>query len=342
MMFYYEGRTDVLPTKDRQAWWQEWSRQTIVPTTMQFDQDGDYRAAFRCIDLGGVRVSWMSYQSMRYHRSAKLVRQSDPEFFYLAVNLAGRLGVALADREAVLDVRELTLYDTSRPMHGRISDEGRAAVQVLVQVPRSLVSLPANSVDRLIGVRLPGRAGMGGLLTAYLVGLIEQARCYQPGDAVRLSTATVDLATALLAHHLDVGGHVSSEAHQRVLRYRIDNFIQRHLGHPGLSPAMIATAHGISQRYLYKLFHAEDLTVAAWIRHCRLERCCRDLADPRLRTRPIHTIAARWGFSSNAHFTRLFRAVYQLTPGEFRQRTLSSGEPVHDQSTTVQRSSMNS
>ncbi|MGO4421042.1 helix-turn-helix domain-containing protein [Streptomyces sp. MCAF7] len=65
-------------------------------------------------------------------------------------------------------------------------------------------------------------------------------------------------------------------------------------------------------------FSASATSPAAWIRRRRLERCCDDLADPSLKSRPIQTIAARWGFADPAHFSRLFRATYEMTPRDYR------------------------
>jgi RNA polymerase sigma-70 factor, ECF subfamily len=39
--------------------------------------------------------------------------------------------------------------------------------------------------------------------------------------------------------------------------------------------------------------------------------------------RPVAGIAARWGFSSAAHFSRVFRDAYGMPPGEFRRAYLS-------------------
>ncbi|KAB2337046.1 helix-turn-helix transcriptional regulator, partial [Actinomadura rudentiformis] len=68
------------------------------------------------------------------------------------------------------------------------------------------------------------------------------------------------------------------------------------------------------------MFHAEGHTVAGWIRERRLEQCRRNLADPRLAARSIHAIAARWGFTSPAHFSQAFRTAYGLSPRQFRHQ----------------------
>ena len=71
-------------------------------------------------------------------------------------------------------------------------------------------------------------------------------------------------------------------------------------------------------RYLHRLFESEPTTVAELIRRRRLDRCRRDLLDPDLDHLPVAAIGARWGLPTAAHFSRLFRAAYGVTPGELR------------------------
>ncbi|WP_308429099.1 helix-turn-helix transcriptional regulator [Streptomyces brasiliensis] len=82
----------------------------------------------------------------------------------------------------------------------------------------------------------------------------------------------------------------------------------------------MAAAHHISVSYLHRLFQDHETTVSAWIRSQRLERARRDLAEPALRAVPVHRIAARWGFSDHATFTRSFRSAYDIPPKEYRQQ----------------------
>lgn len=72
----------------------------------------------------------------------------------------------------------------------------------------------------------------------------------------------------------------------------------------------------INQRLGHRNFNA---FVNAW----RLQDAYDALADPRLRDRPVLTIALEAGFQSIGPFNRAFKAATGLTPSEFRQQKLA-------------------
>jgi AraC-like DNA-binding protein len=99
---------------------------------------------------------------------------------------------------------------------------------------------------------------------------------------------------------------------------RIQAWIDERLHDTALSPASIAAEHFISVRHLHGLFAAEGLTVSAWIRDRRLERCRRDLADPALAGETVASIAYGWGFRNPRHFSRVYRAAFGCAPSDGR------------------------
>jgi AraC-like DNA-binding protein len=309
-------RSEDLPVADRFTWWREMACQAHVPTMVRSDREADFRATLRVLDFGAIQVSSLAHPSLRVQRTWKAIRQSDPGMYCLALPLRGTMRFAQSDREAEFGPQDLMLYDTSRPFRGWISTDGNDDIaHMIMQIPRSALPLPPGKLSRLTAIRLPGTGGIGALLSSHLGELARQAAHYTAADAARLSSLTLDLLGALCAHHLEAGACLSSEARQQVLQAQIRDFIQQRLGDPDLTADTIAAAHHISTRYLYKLFQDQDLSVAGWIRQRRLERCRHDLADPQMRSRPIHSIAARWGFTDGAHFSRVFRAAYGISPG---------------------------
>ncbi len=183
-----------------------------------------------------------------------------------------------------------------------------------------------DTLQRVTVTPFPGHEGMGSLLSTFLTQLTSEKGRLRTADTSRLGTVLIDLLTAVLAHHLD-DVSIPPESRQRALLLQIHAFIQQNLSDPRLSAGTVAAAHHISVRTLHRLFQTQDTSVTRWIRARRLDRCQRDLTDPLLRDRPIHVIAKRWGFSDHAHFTRVFRAAYGLSPRDYRHQRRDHGPP---------------
>ncbi|MDX3229193.1 helix-turn-helix domain-containing protein [Streptomyces sp. ME19-01-6] len=123
---------------------------------------------------------------------------------------------------------------------------------------------------------------------------------------------------ATLAHHADRENALPAESRRHALFLRASAFVRERAGEPDLSPAAIAAAHGISPRYLHRVFQQHGTTVSGYVKRLRLDRCRRDLADPGLGHLPVHAVGARWGFPRAAEFSRAFRADTGMPPGEYR------------------------
>jgi AraC-like DNA-binding protein len=72
----------------------------------------------------------------------------------------------------------------------------------------------------------------------------------------------------------------------------------------------------------------EPRSVSLYVRDLRLERCRRDLLDPRLPDRSISTVAFRWGFGDLSGFNRAFRDAFGITTSRWTdsqpERSLSA------------------
>ncbi|MFC9623223.1 helix-turn-helix domain-containing protein [Streptomyces sp. NPDC056930] len=317
-------RTEDVPPKERFDRWREHLSRTHGPAEIHSADVTDFPASQRILSLGAMRVWTMEHPPMTVHRTPELIRQADPGLYHLSLPLCGRMRMTRPGREAEYHPCDLVLQDTSHPYLMRAAAEGRTGTVLStgLLVPRELLPLPKCGVDRLIDRPMSSRTGIGALLAQFLTRLAADAHSYEPCDGPRLGTVAVDLLSALFAHALAADESRPSEGRRPVLALRIRTYIQEHLHDPQLTPPGIAAAHHISTSYLHRLFEEEDDTVATWIRHQRLERVRRDLADPALRSTPIHAVAARWGFPRAADFSRAFRAVYGLPPREYRHRAL--------------------
>ncbi|MEU8378577.1 helix-turn-helix domain-containing protein [Streptosporangium sp. NPDC048865] len=307
-----------LPARERFAFWRETVASTVVPLDVGSDHADEFQATMQVLNLGAVQISAHTHSPIHVHRTARLIRRSDPEHYQVTLVRRGTITAAQAGRNTTVGPGDLLLHDTWRPLHGTHSDHSRVG-GVQIVVPRELLPLRPDLVGQVCAVRLQGRKGVGALLRQFLVQVVRNADTYRPTDTGRLGGVCIDLLTALLAHHLEADRMVPHESHQRTLLLRIHTHIERSLGDPELSPGKIAAAHHISLRSLHRLFAEQGSTVSEWIRTRRLEQCHRELASAEHRHLPIRAIAARWGYIHPGNFTRAFRAAYGLNPDEYRR-----------------------
>jgi AraC-like DNA-binding protein len=294
-------RSEDLPATEGLAWWCEQLARDIAPDVVSDPRAGGGRVAVTVKDLGPVQLSVLAYPEGRAVRSAAPARRYAPE----------RCGLTLITANDVAFVQR---------------DRGRL---LMLHLPESVQPLRADRLDRLLAHRSRGNSGMNAILAGYLdsVATAIEERTVGENESERLGRVALDLAVATLAAQIDAQDRPAPGTGRQALLSRIDSFIELNLREPELTPATIAAHHHISLGYLHRLFQPRERTVAAWIRHRRLEHARAELADPRLRHHPVHVVAARWGFPHPAEFTRAFRLAHGLPPSDYRRRALATDGP---------------
>jgi AraC-like DNA-binding protein len=311
---------DDEPVASRHDYWMDVVDKVFGPAILRPPSEPTAPERLVVGDIGAVRVAETSVAwktpSARCEalRTPRIIRRADPEAYRIDVVVGGQMVVEQDGRRSYLGPGDFSLVDLSRPAYWATSTERALAMNF----PRALLPLRQHEVARLTGVRVPGDRGSGALVSSFARQVVGHLDDLGAADGTRLGTAMVDMLTVALASRLDRDRDVPPDTMQRALLLRLHAFIEERLGDPSLSPGTIAAAHHISPRYLYKLFSTEGQGVADWIRRRRLERCRRDLLDPALQARAVAAIAARWGITNAAHFSRLFRATYGLPPSEYR------------------------
>ena len=130
------------------------------------------------------------------------------------------------------------------------------------------------------------------------------------------ATAAADAALELLRAAVEPSVPTTRTARRSAIRAEVRRYIRAHLQDAKLGPETIAKAHNISVRTLHGLFEDSDESVAGLVRRERLARCLEDLRRPTGGS--VTEIAFRWGFRDAAHFARVFKREFDLTPSEVR------------------------
>lgn len=146
---------------------------------------------------------------------------------------------------------------------------------------------------------------------------------FQEGDHVdrRVAEEIMRASFGALGHCMNRSVHALPPPTLVERRLRdIMDCTQRHLANPDLTVAAVASACGISTRYLCAILKAHDTRFSEVLWNSRLERAKVWLESDKMRQVPVTKIAYMAGFKSAAHFSRMFKRTVGMTPGKFRQR----------------------
>jgi AraC-like DNA-binding protein len=295
-----------------------------VPVAVAGEADDAPAGQIVSHSVGPVRISLVCGGPAALRRTPRMIQRANPGHVNVCVQRTGSVTVSQDGRQATVEPGELVICDTTRPYQLVFPDVHGT---VVVAVPAHLIRVGSRSLAEITARTISDGHGLGALVSPFLTGVVRQLERGELPASVQLSDAVIDLLTAMCAEQFSRLPQVPARSHERALLLRIQSFIEGHLGDHDLRPEMIANAHHISERYLQKLFKADGHTVTGYIRDRRLDRCRRDLLDPRLASRPVAVVGIRWGLASPAYFSRAFKAAYGCGPREFRASAGRAGGP---------------
>jgi AraC-like DNA-binding protein len=87
---------------------------------------------------------------------------------------------------------------------------------------------------------------------------------------------------------------------------------------PDLSVHTIAARHGVSARYVQRIFEKSGSTFTGYVTEQRLAAAFKALRRRAPANVPISTIAYDCGFTDVSHFNRVFRQRFGCTPSDVR------------------------
>jgi AraC-like DNA-binding protein len=243
------------------------------------------------------------------------VRERDRGANVLKLVLQTRGNAALnhCGRRVQLGQGDLVLVDGARAMRLELEPGYR---QVMFELPREVLQRRYATLLPLAGIRLQREHAPHALLFRSLETIATELEHLPPEQGARLLDPVIGLVGAL-ASEVPLE---DSRAERTFARACAD--LEAHLPDPDLNAVTLAQRQGISRRHLDAIFRARGLSPERLIWTRRLERARDELASAAA-DRHCIDIALAWGFSSQAHFSRAFRAQYGVSPSEFRAQQRS-------------------
>jgi AraC-like DNA-binding protein len=157
------------------------------------------------------------------------------------------------------------------------------------------------------------------MLTRYLDIVQAGDEAMGPELAHSVSLHIFDLAALALGARGDSAEFVRQRGLKAARFETIRSDILARLGDANLSAEGLAAQHGISARYLRKLFEEDGSSFSVFVLAERLFRARRMLADRRYAQLNIAQVAHESGFGDVSYFNRAFRRHFGATPTDVRE-----------------------
>ena len=203
---------------------------------------------------------------------------------------------------------DIVVLDLSRPAHFRMG----ASQGVSLLIPRTaLVPLLADT-GQLHGLVLRKDSAAGDLLGQLLLSLSAAAPRLALEAALGLSLPVLGLVAACLAQCPVPGAAVARPQHCGLAR-RVRLYIEQNLHREDLAPVLVAKELGVSRSQLYRALEKVG-GLCRYLRQRRLRRSLLALCNAGNSGRRIVDLACEHGFADEAHFSRLFRQTFGLSP----------------------------
>ena len=246
-------------------------------------------------------------------RSWELIQKSEYNNFFIGYMLSGSAKLSQDHHVATLNRNDLAILDSTKEYQIEVPCSFDA---LWVHVPRYRIEGRLRALGDIMAQRVVGTVGVGRLASDLIRGAFRECNRISPAEANRVINSILDLVGMSLSQ--DHEAKLEPSAYSSSLLRRIQDYVENRIDDEDLTPARIAEAHGVSARYVNKLFEKEGISTAKWVKMRRLERCRNDLEDANKRHLSISQIAYNHGFGNISSFNRAFKDRYEVAPGCLR------------------------
>lgn len=295
------------------AHWRRTIIERIVPVELKNLGDKPFRGTMEGADIGSLSITRISQGAIRTEATPETIRRHDKhDTLTVSIVLNGVVTSLQNDRHAVQGAGEIVVLDR-RPTVMATRAESRTLLLEISRAKLEGLLGPARVYSALtIG---SGQASTT-LVTTFFNELVRIHGNLSPDTSERMASVGSDLLVAAIAERL--AQEVPKSLHETVLLQRAKAYIENNLGDPSLDPIQLAAAIGVSVRRIQQLFQGQRLQISDLIWSRRLEVSALRLADPGYAHLQVGSVAYGCGFTSQAHFSRRFKAHFGMTPSEYR------------------------
>nr|WP_208329483.1 helix-turn-helix domain-containing protein [Streptomyces sp. 846.5] len=288
-------------------------RDTFVALDITPADPARFSGSVRTRQLAHLMAADVAATSQTFERTSRLTARQPRDLLQIGMPVAGEGLLSQDGRTCTLRPGDFAIYETSRPFSWSLSPDWKLRVYTW---PRASIPLAESGSQRLTATAVRADSALGRLLSPVLSNLLDPGCEVSSAGAIRLADEIAELVITAALEEVEPD---DPDAQARQLYAAVLRHINAHIDDPSLSPQQIANTFFISTRTLHRVFSRFDTTVATAIRTRRLEYCRQALLSPRNANHSLTDIAARYGFTNLAVFSRTFTSTYGTAPSRYRE-----------------------
>ncbi|WP_198164553.1 helix-turn-helix domain-containing protein [Rhodoplanes sp. Z2-YC6860] len=303
--------TEAIRDRDRFSYWREALCQAVFNLSIEARPD-NFSARITSRSSGVLRFVTSRSSGYQVVRTQRDIDTAPADHYSVFVQLHGH-SVITQDGEAMAFLpSDIAISDGRFPFVADMRGDGYRAIAV---IPREMVDRRAPWLRGKSLHKLASDRAFVDLANRHILELTAPDSTLSEGASGLLTENLCNLLALASANdvaHNRLQPELQMEA--------ILAFCRQHLHDPELSPQRVADRFGISVRTLHLRFAQIGETFGRWLLEHRLDACSAALRDENQRGVNISDIAYRWGFNDLSHFNKVFRARFDQTPREWRNR----------------------
>ena len=263
--------------------------------------------------LPGVGVADSRTTAFRTTRSRAMAKGTDDYIFFMC--LEGAASFSHLGREASIEAGQAILLSSSDPH----VIERALSHHLFITIPKAALGPMAANADAALMVPMSCVGEKFSLLASY-VRLLMQEPDLAASELCWLAANHIQDLIAVTIGATQDATEIAAGRGIRAARLRaVKADIESNLACDDVGADALAGRHGLSARYIRKLFEGEGISLSQFVLQRRLALVCHKLADPRLAHRTIGAIAFDAGFGDLSTFNHAFRRHFGMTPSEARR-----------------------
>jgi AraC-like DNA-binding protein len=307
--------TKDFPEAKRLQMWREAYGRGIANVDIEPIGNQPFHAEVTFSILPHVAIAAGSRSPAHYRVSRELATRSK-DLIALSVLRSGRATATQFGKELIAGVGSASVIAPLDPSTSTMLTEG-SFVTLVFALP--VIARQAPHYTQAFGQPIPSGNAALRLLTRYVDILAERDPSVDPAMARTVSDHVIDLAALALGAHGDYAELARQRGGTAARLTAIKSDILAALGDSELSTELIAARHGISPRYVRKLFEQDGSSFSAFVLAERLAKAHEMLVDRRFAHLNIAQIAHESGFGDVSYFNRAFRRHFGSRPSHFRE-----------------------